>query len=233
MPAYLKGVLGLKDKKPPERLRFFFDYLDNADVEISNDALKEFANADYRDYRDMAKGLKAEKIAGWLKDPNTPPYRYGLYASLLGHCGKAEHAAQLKAMLEDPEKRVNSGIDGILAAYTMLQPQEGWEYVKSILKDGKKDFLTRYAALRTVRFFWEYRPDLVPGHECADGVALLLDQSDIADLGIEDLRKWKRWELAERVLGLKDTPSFEVPIVRRSILRYALSAKENAAAKKY
>jgi hypothetical protein len=233
MPKYLSGVQKLKDKPQPERLRFFFDYLENPDIEISNDALKEFANADYKDYRDMAKSLPPDRIAGWLKDPKTAPFRYGLYASLLGHCGKDEHAALLKSMLEDPEKRVSSGIDGILAAYTMLKPKEGWAYIQSFLKDGKKEFLVRYAALRAVRFFWEYRNDLVSKDECAEGVALLLNQSDIADLGIEDLRKWQRWDMAERVLALRKTDAFEVPIVRRSILRYALAAKDSPAAQQY
>ena len=54
--TYLKGVQEIKDKKPGERLKFFFNYLDNADPEISMDAFKEFANADYKDYRGMAAG---------------------------------------------------------------------------------------------------------------------------------------------------------------------------------
>ena len=87
---YLQGALAVKDKPIGPRLRYYFDYLDNKDVEISTDAYKEFANADYKDYRDMAKSLPADKIANWLEDPNTPAFRYGLYASMLGHCGKAE-----------------------------------------------------------------------------------------------------------------------------------------------
>jgi hypothetical protein len=233
MPAYLKGVIALKTAPTGKRLRFFFDFLDNADAEVSNDALKEFANADYKDYRDMAKGLPPEKIAAWLKDPKTPPFRYGLYASLLGHCGKPEHAALLRSMLEDPEKRVSSGIDGIMAAYTMLQSKEGFAYIQDVLKDAKKEFLVRYAALRAVRFFWDSRPDLVTRRECAEAAGLLLDQSDIADLAIEDLRKWERWDMAGRILALKERDAYDVPIVRRAILRYALSAKGNAPAARY
>src|SRR5262245_38854506 len=33
--AYLQGALGVKDKPIGERLKFFFDYLDNKDTEIS------------------------------------------------------------------------------------------------------------------------------------------------------------------------------------------------------
>ena len=42
------------------------------------------------------------------------------------------------------------GIDGMLAAYVMLQPKEGWHLLQDILKDSKQEFLMRYACLRTL-----------------------------------------------------------------------------------
>jgi hypothetical protein len=228
--GYLDGAMKVKDKDVTSRLKYFFNYLDSADQEISNDAYKEFGNASYNDYRDMAKTLPADKLAKWLQDPNTPAFRYGLYASMLGHCGTEEHAKLLRSMLDDGEKRVSSGVDGILAGYMLLQPQAGWDYLQGILRDERKDFTLRYAALRTVRFFLDSRPDVVEKKKLVDGVCLLLDQSDIADLAIEDLRKWGQWQVADKVLALRDKPSHNVPIIRRSILRYALSCPENAQA---
>jgi hypothetical protein len=224
--GYVEGALKVKDKKPTERLAYFFKYLENAEVEVSTDAYKEFANASYQDYKAMAKDLPAETLAKWLKDPNTSPVRYGLYASLLGHCGKAEHAKLLRAMLDDPEKKLVTGADGIMAGYVLLQPKEGWEYVRSVLKDDKKEFTQRYAALRTARFFHDFRPDVVPAADVKSAVALLLDESDIADLAIEDLRKWGCWDMTDKVLGLYDKKSHDVPIIRRSILRFALCARD-------
>ena len=233
MPAYLKGALELKDAKMEKKLKFFFQYLDNEDAEISNDAYKFFANTDYRDYRETFKSLPAAKVIKWLRAKDTPSFRYGLYASMLGHCGKPEDAKVLRAMLEDPEKKATSGVDGLLAGYVMLQPKEGWQYVRGILKDKSKEFLMRYAALRTVRFLWEYRPDLVAKKELAMGVAQLLSQDDIADLAVEDLRKWGVWNLTDRVLDLQKTEAYKTPIVRRSVLRFALSCPANKAAAAY
>jgi hypothetical protein len=227
---YLQGALAVKDKPIGERLRYFFDYLDNPDLEVSNDAYKEFGNASYDDYHAMAKALPAAKIARWLQDPDTPTFRYGLYASMLGHCGGAKDAAQLRKMLDDPDKRLNSGVDGILAGYTMLQPKEGWAYIQGILKDGSKEFMLRYAALRAARFFWDSRPDVVGKKDVVDAVCLLLDQSDVADLAVEDLRKWRCWEVSDRVLALYGKESHAVPIVRRAILRYALTCPGPKAA---
>src|SRR5579875_659441 len=234
MAKYLLGALEHKDEPIGKRLRFFFDYLDSPDLEISNDAYKEFGNADYKDYKDMAKELPAERVAGWLKDEKTPAFRYGLYASMLGHCGKPEHAELLRKMLDDPAKRLGSGVDGMLAGYIMLKPKEGWAYTYDILKDAKKEFMVRYAALRAVRFLWDSRPDLISPKELKEGVAALLEQSDIADLAIDDLRKRECWDMSDRVLGLRASKSYEIPIVRRAILRFALSCKDkNKAAASY
>jgi hypothetical protein len=234
MAKYLLGALEHKDESIGKRLRFFFDYLDNPDLEISNDAYKEFGNADYKDYKDMAKELPADRVAGWLKDEKTPAFRYGLYASMLGHCGKPEHAALLRKMLDDPAKRLGSGVDGMMAGYVMLKPKEGWTYTLDILKDGKKEFMVRYAALRAVRFLWDSRPDLVSQKELKEGMSVLLDQSDIADLAIDDLRKRQCWDMSDRVLGLVASKSYEIPIVRRAILRFALGCKDkNKAAASY
>ena len=145
--GYLKGALKVKDKDAPTRLAYFFPYLDSADIDIANDAFSEFALADYKDYRPLAEKLSADTLAKWLKDPNTPASRLGLYGSMLGHCGKAEHAAIVRDLLDNENKRFQSGIDGMLAGYVLLQKKEGWDYVRNILKEPSKEFLLRYAAL--------------------------------------------------------------------------------------
>jgi hypothetical protein len=224
--GYLEGALKVKDKKPGERLAYFFKYLDSPELEISTDAYKEFGNADYKDYKDMAKDLPPETLAKWLKDPNTPGYRFGLYASMLGHCGKAEHAKLLRGLLDDPEKKLITGADGIMAGYILLDPKEGWEYLRSLLKDERKEFTQRYAGLRTARFFHDSRPDVISNDDVVKAASLLLDQGDIADLAIEDLRKWGCWSMTDKVLSLYGEKSHDVPIIRRSILRFALCARD-------
>jgi hypothetical protein len=219
---YLKGSLEVKDKDISARLRFAFDYLDNKEIEISNDAYKEFGNAAYADYKDMAAKLPADKIAKWLSDPETPSFRYGLYASMLGHCGTAKDADLLRKLLDDPQRRVSSGLDGMMAGDTLLKPKEGMAYIRSVLSDSKKEFMHRYAALQAVRFFWSSEPNVVDQKELVSSVRELLNQSDIADLAIEDLRKWGRWECCDEILGLQSRKSHNVSIIRKAILRYAL-----------
>jgi hypothetical protein len=228
---YLKGALDIaKEKDVSVRLGFFFQYLDNADLEIANDSYKEFGNADYKDVREAAKTMLPDKIAGWLKDPNTPAFRHGLYALLLGHCGKAEHGKVLRDILADPKKRLGTGVDGMLVGYTLLQPKEGWKFTQELMKDSDKEFALRYAALRAARWFHNVRTDVIDKKDVVAGVAALLDQDDIADLAIEDLRRWGCWELTDCILDLYGKKSHDIPIIRRNILRYALQSPEKRAA---
>jgi hypothetical protein len=234
LPAYLKGALKVQGQPIGKRLRFFFNYLDSPDLEISNDAYKEFANADYKDYKDMAHDLPAARIVKWLKDPDTPAFRTGLYASMLGHCGKARDAAVLRELLDDPDRRTGSGVDGLLAGYVMLKPGEGWKYTRGLLKNTREEFSVRYAALRALRFLHDFRPDLVARKELADAACLLLDQDDISDLAIEDLRKWRAWDKVDRVLAVQKTEAYrKQPIIQRAVLRFCLACKGSPAAAEF
>lgn len=237
MLKYIDGIRKLKGKSQAERLRFAFDYLTSAEYAVSADAYGEFARADYREERDMAKKLDPDKIAGWLKDPKTPPYRFGLYATLLGHCGKAKHAEFLMTMIKDPERRKSSGLHGLMMGYTLMEPEKGWTYLKALVRDKDEVFLTRYAGLLTMRFLYEAQADLVNKDQTAakntivsDGILGVMSISDMADFAVEDLRKWKRWETCNQVLGIYRQKEFNTPIIRKSILRYALQCP-NAAAK--
>jgi len=233
VPEYLQGALSVKDKAVPARLQFFFEFLDHADSEISNDSYKEFGNADYKDFKSMASTLPADRVIKWLKNPETPSFRIGLYASMLGHCGKESDAGLLRTILEDPERKAGTGLDGIMAGYAMLKPSAGWDFLRGVLKNTKEEFMFRYAALRAVRFLHDYRPDVVSKKDLINGLMVMVNQEDIADLVIEDLRKWQCWDKADEVLAVLKTESAKQPIVKRSILRYALQCAGNKAASDY
>jgi hypothetical protein len=231
LPEYLRGALALKDKPAKQRLRFYFDYLDNEDLEISNDAYKEFGNADYQHFKEVVKDVPVQRVVEWLGSDKTPSFRIGLYASIVGHAGKEKDAKVLRDLLNDPDRRGGTGNDGLLAGYAMLKPKEGWPYLLAALKNTKEDFMFRYAAVRAVRFLHDFRTDVVSKKDLVDGLCVLLKQDDIADLAIEDLRKWQSWDRADKVLEVVKTDGYKLPIVKRAVLRYCLQCKDSAAAK--
>ncbi|MFO0824039.1 MAG: hypothetical protein U0792_13155 [Gemmataceae bacterium] len=238
LPEYLKGAMEAKKKDLATRLRYFFDYLEDSDIIVSSDAYSEFGYAEYKDVQQIAPKLPAATLLKWLKDPNTRGSRYGLYGLLLGHCGKAEDAKAIRALLDDKERSYTSGLDGVVAGYVLLDPKAGWEYLVNTIKDRSKDFPVKYAALRTVRFFWESRPDVIPAAESLAAIQLLMADPDIADMPMEDLRKWKQWQLTPVVLGYANKESHSgTPIIARAILKFAIAASwadpKNTAAAEY
>ncbi|HYV37058.1 MAG TPA: hypothetical protein VE988_15230, partial [Gemmataceae bacterium] len=224
---YFTSLMKLNDEPVTKRLRFCFDYLNSTDQAVSMDAYREFQKADDTDIRIVAKQLPAQAIVGWLSDPNTPTYRLGLYALLLGHCGNPKtHGDLLYSLIDNPKKREIAGIEGIMAGYVMLQPQEGWIFLQKILQSDKADeFNERYGALNTLRFFWDNRHDALSKQQILQGVTLALAVPDIADFAMDDLRIWKQWDMTDKVLDLFKKPSHDSPIIDRAILRFALCSK--------
>lgn len=120
----------------------------------------------------------------------------------------------------------------MLISYVQLDPANGWKYVVS-LTEAKREFNTRYNVLRVVKFFWEEQLPQVTRQDLLAVLETYLKQSDIADLVIDDLRKWKEWRFTKSILTLEQDPMFEIPIVKRSIIRYMLSVPDDAAAKNF
>ena len=218
---YVRGAMALDPKDSTARLLYFFRYLDHADPALAGDAYLEFVKANDREVGLAAPKLSAEKLRKLIADPQTPPNRLGLYAFLLGACGGEEDARFLRGLIEKPTEQSAKALDGVLAGYIHLRPKEGWDVALATLRDPKKPFGERLSVLSMVRFVHgakgeEARRDVLRG------LAALLDQGDIADLAIEDLRNWQLWDLTGDVLAQYGKKSHEAPIMRRAIVRYAL-----------
>jgi hypothetical protein len=225
---YLKGAMALDPKDTGKALLYFARFLEHADKEIARDAFMEFAKANDLEIGRIANQLPADKLRGWLKDPQTPAERLGLYAFLLGSCGTDKDADLLKSMLANPNDRTLPAFDGILAGYLQLRPREGWDQLLTMLRDERQSFQVRFAVLRTLRFQHILKPE-----ETRDpvlkGLRTLLPQADMADLAVEDLRRWQVWDLTPDILALYGKKQYDAPLVRRTIVRYALSCPKPEA----
>ncbi|HZT82967.1 MAG TPA: hypothetical protein VFA26_22245 [Gemmataceae bacterium] len=221
---YLKGALALDPKDRTRCLQYYFNYLEHPDKKIAEDAFLEFAQSNDQEVGQAAAKLSPAKLRGWLRSKETADYRLGLYAFLLGACGTAEDAAWFREQLrKDPlDERTLKAFDGLLGGYIHLRPNEGWDLALQILRDSRKPFPVRFAALRTVRFYHGWKPDETKA-KVRSALAALLPQGDIADLAIEDLRRWQLWDLTGDVLALYGQKGFDAPIMKRTIVRYAIA----------
>ena len=62
------------------------------------------------------------------------------------------------------------------------------------------------------------------------GLAAMLEQGDLADVAVEDMRRWELWNLAGDVFKLYGQKGFDAPLMKRAVIRYGLCCKKTEAA---
>jgi hypothetical protein len=223
--AYARKVVALDPKDIPGNLAFFFSYLEHPDKELATDAFLEFAKATDVELAKAARRLSADKLREWLDKPETPQERLSMYGLLLGACGRAEDVGFFEKLLDRPSDRIATAYDGLLAGYMHLRPREGWQIALSVLRDSKKPLSMRLGVVRTLTFWHNAQP-----RESRDNLlrcfAVMLPQADLADLAVEDLRRWEMWDLSKDVVSLYGRKGFDAPLLQQAILRYALTCKD-------
>jgi hypothetical protein len=222
---YITRALKLDPQDPAANLLFFAEYLEHPDREIADDAFLEFAKARDADIGKVASKLSAAKLRTWLKNPDTPRERLTVYAFLLGACGTAEDAALLESLLQERTDRANFLYDGALTGLIALKPREGWDTALRLLADKKAPVTLRFAVSKAMRFHYGWQPDR-NRTIVLEGMRTMLAQPDLADIAIEDLRRFKLWTLTSDVLGVYGRKGYEAPIVQEAVIRYALTCKD-------
>jgi hypothetical protein len=235
LPRYLMEATKLDPKKPADAIHFFARHLDSPVPEIVRDAHAELSALSSEVIRRHACCLSADSIAARLKNPKTPLWLLDLDCLLLAYCGTERHSSLLQTLIENRRKaeKEPAGLGGALIGYTLLRPKDGLARIREVISESTAPFTVRYEGFRALQFFGKERPDVVPRDQVCDAMGLLLAQSDFADLPIEVLHRLGEDRFMERVLSLYGKKDFDVPIVRRAILRYALSFPGNPKADQF
>jgi hypothetical protein len=222
---YLQGAVAAQKLPVPERLGFFFKYLDHPNDDISRDAYMEVSIPSFKEVASAKKHFDPERVQKMLQDPKTPPYRFGLLGMLTGVCGRKQDAKTLHTMIVDKEKRPHSGMDGLIAGYCLLEPEKGLSMVLDFLSNPEVDFNVRYAALRiTTQFLIKDFP-VKDKKVIFDRLGSIVDNGEMGDLAIDELRKAEVWESAKRVFDAYDSTDAAISknnFIKRAAIRYAL-----------
>jgi hypothetical protein len=226
---YVRGALKLDDRDRVTTLLYYFRYLDSSDPDVAGDAFLEFAKATDREIGAVGPKLEPAKIRKLLTDSRTPAARLGVFAFLLGACGKKTDADTLIEMLNQIDERTSTGLSGVLGGLIEIRPDLGWKRAIEILDDPKRPYQDKLAVLGTVRFFEIYKPDEFRKPILAAMTATVA-RGDMADMAIEDLRRWKWWDLTKHILAQYGKPTHSAPLVKNAILRYALCCPQPEAA---
>jgi len=228
MAEYLAGALKLDDKDRIASLLYYFGHLDNSDPDVAADAFLEFAKATDQEVGAVGSKLDAAKLRKIITDPKTPVERIGLFAFLLGACGSKTDADLLASMLSKSDDRTAAALSGVLGGLIEIRPEAGWKRAIELLEDPKRPYQDKLSVLGTLRFFQAYKAETYRKPILA-GMAAVVVRGDMADMAIEDLRRWKQWDLTKLILDQYEKPTHAAPLVKNAILRYALSCPDAEA----
>ena len=219
---YLAEFEKLNTKNRIEQLLFFFPYISSPDKIVADDAFLEFAKASDEEIGKVAKLLKPEPIRNLLKHPQTSADYRSLLAFLLGCCGNDADARWMRSIIVDPKASLaQNSLDGFLSGYVQQNPKDGWQLVNHIIRDDKRSDYDRFNAFYVVRFYqnWKTNPFR---KEIVQTLSTALGEPDMADLAIDALRRYEITDLSDQVIALYNNPKFSAPVIRRSVIRYAL-----------
>ena len=224
-----------------KRLAYYLNFFEHKDSMIANDAYAEFANAPYEDITKLSKQMPRKKIRDWLISKDTSVTRIGLYGLLMGLCGNDEDANLMAKKINAPTGDFRLGIDGVMSGYLLLTGAKGLDVIDEtklknlyvvdskgefvLGKDGEKQpvpFSETYAAMQALRFMWTYGNERIPKDRLRQSMRILLDRSELADLVVADLARWKDWTVQDRLMELYDAEEFNIPSIKRAIVRYML-----------
>ena len=90
---YIRKTISLDPKEVVKNVLFHFDYLDDPDPKVAEDALVELLRADVATIALAGKKLDQDKIRKRLRDPNSLQDRIELYVRFLAACGNVKDAA--------------------------------------------------------------------------------------------------------------------------------------------
>jgi hypothetical protein len=191
----------------------------------------------------VARSLPDEVLGRWKFDLKNNQRRRApsLYIRLLAHCA-APNDRQLFADFLEYAVRPR-GLDTLLggsnevgAAYEAIvrfDPAGGCKVFREGMAAAKKkhNFSELSGCVKALRWLSEAVPEGLKEADLDSAAADLLAIPEVADLVVGDLIVAKNWRLTDRVLALPGSKDFDLPLVRRAVLRYALRCPKAESAK--
>ena len=232
--AYIKKIPTLGEDGI-ERLKFYYDFLQDDDSMLSRDAYDEFAVAPYDMIQKLGSDIDKDELVGWLNEPELPTDRKRLYLTLLGIVGDETQLPMLEERLRSTQKSTRGGLDALIACYLTLAGEKGLPLIDELFLSNKKSsYADTYAAIMAIRFHGT-EGEVIARSALMESLHPVLDRPDLADLVIPDLARWKDWSLIDRMVRLFTDSDPENNWVRVPVVNYLracpLPAADEAIAK--
>lgn len=211
-----------------KRLEYYLKFLEFPDQLVANDAYGEFANAPYENIVPLAKLMPRDRLRKWVASPDTQVTRLGLYGLMLGLCGTRDDAQLMEQKITEVSEDFRLGIDGVMGGYLLLTGEKGLDLLDAQkLQNKEVPFSETYAAMQALRFMWTYAPEKIDKDRLRQSMRGLLDRPELADLVIADLARWKDWSVQDRLMKLYGAEEYNIPSIKRAIVRYLLVSSKD------
>ena len=203
---YLNTMLELP-RKGPERLLIALAHLEDQEKTLRTDAYDEFAWAPFEEVRKLGPQLQPDDLVKRIADPAIQSQNVRLYCTLLGVCGKPQHAAALEVMLRSGKQQFTPSIDAMVAAYLRLKGVEGLPVIEQLFltSESPDDATKANATINALRFHGQ-EPDVIPRERIVELMRKLLDRPQLAARVLLDLARWNQkpedWRDIDRVAAL-------------------------------
>jgi hypothetical protein len=216
---YIAEVLALPTDEG-DRLAFFQDYLEDSDELLARDAYDEFAKTPYSGVLALKDRMNHDKLVEWIQSPKIPVSRRRLYLTMLGVCGTEDDMPMLEELIKSKDRQTRGALDALVAAYLTLKGPDGMPLVEDLfLKDKDAEYTDTYATIMALRFHGT-EEKIIPRERLLEGIRLMLDRPQLADLVIPDLARWEDWSVMDRLVELFKTSDDESSWVRVPVVNY-------------
>jgi hypothetical protein len=217
--AYVTKAIDLP-KDGPDRLAFFQDYLEDKDDMLARDAYDEFAKMPYAGVLALKDRMKHDQLVGWIQSPQVPVSRRRLYLTMLGVCGGEKDLPMLEELIKSKDRQTRGALDALVAAYLTLKGPSGMTLVEDLfLRNKDAEYTDTYATIMALRFHGT-EEKIIPRARLLEGIRLMLDRPQLADLVIPDLARWEDWSVMDRLVELFKTANDESSWVRVPVINY-------------
>jgi hypothetical protein len=219
---YVRSLQELPPAKS-DRLAFFLGNLEHAHPLLAEDAFAELAPTPYSELTAVKDRLPREKLLPWLGDRNISWLRRGLYANMLGICGKPEDVTQLEKLIKNEDGKIQEALSAMIAAYLALKGPAGMPLVEVLfLQNTDAEFHEVASAIVALQFV-DAESKAVPRARLLEALRPLLARPMHASFVIGILTRWQDWEAMPQLVELFKSTDEEYALVRVPVVEYLLA----------
>jgi hypothetical protein len=155
-----------------------------------------------------------------VKSTEIPVSRRRLYLTMLGAARNPDDIPVFEEMIKSKDRQTKGALDALVAAYLTLKGPDGMPLIEELfLKNADAEYTDTYATIMALRFHGT-EEKIIPRPRLLEGLRMMLDRPQLADLVIPDLARWEDWSVSDRLVELFKKSNEESSWVRVPVINY-------------